>query len=135
MTIHTSSLHVFHSHLLSSQVRPAAFEIAGFLRGDEADHMRKKAAPHMFGSGIAAVDGDRGKSLGEVRRCASHLAVSSHAISIPCHRMPSHAISSHSYAISSHSDSIGEVQPSPTTIHTASLTGAHLDDDFLAYRP
>ena len=53
--------------LVTISLRPAAFEVHGFLRGDEAEHIRATAEPHMFASGIANVDADRGKSMSDVR--------------------------------------------------------------------
>lgn len=53
--------------LVTISLRPAAFEIRAFLQGDEATYVQEKARPHMFASGIANVDADRGKNLGDVR--------------------------------------------------------------------
>lgn len=56
--------------LVTLSLRPAAFAVDGFLQGDEAEHMQRKAAPRMHSSGIANVDADRGKVRhAEVKCC------------------------------------------------------------------
>lgn len=53
--------------LVTVSMKPVAFEVRDFLRGDEAAHMQSKASPHMFASGVANIDADRGKQMDGVR--------------------------------------------------------------------
>ena len=53
--------------IVTISLRPAAFEVRDFLRGDEAVHMQTKASPRMTSSGIANTDADRGKVMSDVR--------------------------------------------------------------------
>lgn len=51
---------------------PLVFSVEGFLKPEECQHIRDRAAPHMSHSGVVLMDHDRGKKATDWRTSSTH---------------------------------------------------------------